>query len=125
MSVSEIIKNVADLGIQDFENLYEKISALRLQKRGTSVLSKTESKLLNQINKEFATEKWERLKYLDWKLEFSALSETEEKESLRLAEAYETYSVERLKALTQLATLRQITIEDLITQLGLDPISHG
>ena len=125
MSVSEIIKNVADLGIQDFENLYEKISALRLQKRGTSVLSKTESKLLNQINKEFATEKWERFKYLDWKLEFSALSETEEKESLRLAEAYETYSVERLKALTQLATLRQITIEDLITQLGLNPISHG
>lgn len=125
MSVSEIIKNVADLGIQDFENLYEKISALRLQKRGTSVLSKTESKLLNQINKEFPTEKWERLKYLDWKLEFSALSETEEKESLRLAEAYETYSVERLKALTQLATLRQITIEDLTTQLGLNPISHG
>jgi ABC-type phosphate transport system auxiliary subunit len=125
MSVSEIIKNVTNLGIQDFENLYEKLSALRLQKRGTTVLNKTEAKLLSQINKEFPTEKWERLKYLDWKLEFSALSETEETESLHLAEAYEGYCVERLQSMTQLATLRQVTIEELSSKLGLNPQLHG
>jgi hypothetical protein len=125
MSVADIINNVADWGVQDFENLYEKLSALRLQKRGASILTKTESKLLSQINKPFPTEQWERLKYLDWKLEYSELSEAEEAESLKLAETYESYYVDRTKALAQLATLRQVTIEQLYEKLGINTPVHG
>jgi hypothetical protein len=39
---------------------------------------------------------WEPLKYLDWKLEFDALIEKEELESLKLAKNYKSHSVERL-----------------------------
>jgi hypothetical protein len=119
MSIADIIKNVADWGVQDFENLYEKLSALRVQKRGAKVLNKAESKLLKQINKPFPPDDWERLKYLDWKLEYSELSEAEEVESLKLTEEYEIYYVERTKALAELATLRQVTIEELYEKLGI------
>ncbi len=122
MSVSEIIKSAAGLDIQDFENLYKKLSALRVQRHGNPTLSNAETKLLSQINTPFPSEKWERLKYLDWKLEFSALSEAEETESLELAEIYERYSVERLKNLSDLAALRHVTIEELSEQLGINTI---
>jgi hypothetical protein len=129
MSVADILKNVADWGLQDVENLYEKLYALRLQKRSAIVLNKAlnkaETKLLTQINKPFPIEKWERLKYLDWKLEFNALSETEEAESLKLAEAYENYYVERTKAISQLAALRQTTVDELAAEIGIKTLSNG
>ena len=125
MSIAEIIKNAAGLEIKDFENLYKKLSVLRNQKQGLRMLDATESQLLNKINAAFPLEKWERLKYLDWKTEFSALDEPEEKESLELAENYENHSVERLKYLTELATLRQVSVDTLIEQLGLNPQFNG
>ena len=125
MSVSEIIKSAAGLDIQDFENLYKKLSALRVQRHGNPTLNNAETKLLSQINTLFPSEKWERLKYLDWKLEFSALNEAEEVESLQLAETYESYSIERLKNLSDLAVLRQVSIEELSEQLGINTPPRG
>ena len=125
MSVADIIKSAAGLEIQEFENLYKKLSALRLQKRGVPLVNEAESKLLKQINQEFSEDKWERLQFLDWKTEFSALNETEEAEALKLAEAYEDFSVERIKSLAQLATLRNIHIDELMEQLGLKSVARG
>ena len=125
MSVADIIKSAAGLEIQEFENLYKKLSALRLQKRGIPLVNEAESKLLKQINQEFSEDKWERLQFLDWKTEFSALNETEEAEALKLAEAYEDFSVERIKSLAQLATLRNIHIDELMEQLGLKSVARG
>ena len=65
------------------------------------------------------------MKYLDWKLEYNVLSENEEVESLKLAEAYEDYYVERTKAIAQLATLRQVTIEQLYEKLGINTPVNG
>ena len=125
MSVAEIIKSAAGLEMHDFENLYKRLSALRVKKNGTPLLNKAESQLLSEINNAFPLEKWERLQYLDWKLEFNALTDSEEAESLELAEAYENYCVERVKNLSQLAALRHISIDTLTEQLGLTPQFHG
>jgi hypothetical protein len=81
--------------------------------------SKLKMKIQN-INIGFEEEKWERLKFLDWKSEFDVLSTEEEKEALELAEAYEEYSVERLKNISQLAILRGVTIDKVIEELGLN-----
>ena len=75
---------------------------------------------IQNINIGFEEEKWERLKFLDWKSEFDVLSTEEEKEALELAEAYEEYSVERLKNISQLAILRGVTIDKVIEELGLN-----
>ena len=125
MPVAEIVRIAANLEIQEFESLYKKLSTLRLQKRGVPVMDETELKLLQQINKEFSANKWERLEFLDWKLEYRTLNEAEEVESLELAEAYEEFSVDRLEKLVQLAKLRRVHIDELMEQLGLKPKARG
>ena len=75
---------------------------------------------LQNINIGFDPEKWERLKFLDWKSEFDVLNTEEEKELLELAETYEEYSVERLKKIGDLAVLRSTTIDKVIEELGLN-----
>lgn len=81
--------------------------------------SKRKMKLRN-INIGFDEEKWERLKFLDWKSEFDVLNIEEEKELLELAETYEEYTVERLKNISELAILRDATIDKVIEELGLN-----
>lgn len=120
MSVAEIIHKAKQLEAKSFEKLYQTLTALRVQRYGLPVLDAAESALLERINRAFDAQKWERLQYLDWKTEFSALSEEEETEALRLAEDYESFSVERIKALSQLAVLRQIPLDDLMNQLGIN-----
>lgn len=75
---------------------------------------------LRNINIGFDEEKWERLKFLDWKSEFDVLNIEEEKELLELAETYEEYTVERLKNISELAILRDATIDKVIEELGLN-----
>jgi hypothetical protein len=125
LSVSEILNNVEGLETNKFEQLYKELFSLRVQRNGVASLNAVESQLLSKINSEFDPKKWERLTYLDWKLEFSALTAKEEAESLKLAEAYENYSVERLKCLSQLAMLRKVSIDKLMEQLGINTHANG
>lgn len=118
MSVNEILKTTEGLELKKFERLYQMLNAQRAKRNGALLLNETESTLLTEINKDFDKKKWERLQYLDWKLESGALTLKEEIESLKLAEAYENYSVERLKKIAQLAIFRQISIDTLMEQLG-------
>jgi hypothetical protein len=125
LSVSEILNNVESLETNKFEQLYKELFSLRVQRNGMASLNAAESQLLSKINSEFDPKKWERLTYLDWKLEYSALTPKEEAESIKLAEAYENYSVERLKCLSQLAMLRQVSIDKLMQQLGINTPFNG
>jgi hypothetical protein len=125
LSVNEILNSVEGLETTKFEQLYRALFTLRVQRNGSPLLNTVEAQLLNKLNTEFDPKKWERLTYLDWKLECSALSQKEETESLKLAEAYENYSVERLKLLAQLAAIRQVPIDVLMTQLGINTQAHG
>lgn len=119
ISVTEILNTAEGLEMKSFERLYQKLYAQRIKRNGINVLNETESNLLSEINKEFDITKWERLQYLDWKLETNALTEKEELESLKLAEEYESYSVERLKKIAQLAIVRHISMDKLLKQLGI------
>lgn len=125
LSLNEILNSVERLESSKFEQFYRDLTALRIQKNGMPTLNSIESQLLTTINTEFDPKKWERLTYLDWKLEFGALTAKEEAESLKLAEAYENFSVERLKCLSQLALLRRVSIDTLMQQLGVNTVLNG
>lgn len=124
-TVNDILNSVDGFESSKFEQFYQELTAMRLKKSGLPLLNAVESELLNKINIEFDPKKWERLTYLDWKLEFGALTEKEEIESLKLAEAYEHYSVERLKHLSQLALIRRVSIDELMEQLGVNTKVDG
>ncbi len=72
-----------------------------------------------KINSGFPVEKWERLDFLDSKMEHSALLEEEHAELMALNEANEAYMVRRLVLLGQLAELRKTTLREVMKQLGI------
>ncbi len=119
MSVAEILDTARGLDITKFEHLFSELSVIRIQKNKWPILNGVESQLLTKINNPFDEKKWERLKYLDWKSEFEMLSEKEESDLLKLSEIYESYGVEKLKNLSQLAQIRQISIDELMENLGI------
>jgi hypothetical protein len=124
-TVSEILDSASRLGAEDFEKLFKKIAILHVQRSGMSAISQGEADLLEQINQGFPTAKWERLQYLDWKMETSGLSEKEAAESLRLATAYENHTVQRLQLLVKLADIRKVSLDELMTQLEIKPLTHA
>ncbi len=124
-TVSEILDSASRLGEKDFESLFRKIALLHVQRSGMPAMPQDEAELLAQINKGFQAGKLERLQYLDWKMETSGLNEKEATESLRLATAYENYTVRRLQLLVKLADLRKVSLDELMTQLELKPLTHA
>lgn len=124
-SVSDILDNVSRLGAEDFENLFKKMAILHAQRSQMSALPREEADLLGQITEVFPPEKWERLQYLDWKMETTGLNEKEAVESQRLAAAYESHSVRRLQLLVKLADLRKVSLDALMEQLEIKPLTHA
>jgi hypothetical protein len=110
MSVTEILDSAKAMESKKFEKLFRELSAIRMQKNAIPTISNTEASLIKKINVAFEAKKWDRLKYLDWKSEESSLTSQEQSECLKLAEEYEKYSVDRLKNISQLALVRQMTI---------------
>jgi hypothetical protein len=119
MSLTEILDSANTMEPKKFEKLFRKLSAIRMKKNAIPMVRTLETNLIRRINSEFEQKKWDRLKYLDWKSEESALTSQEQSESLRLAEEYERFSTERLKSLTKLAALRQVSIGELMNQFGI------
>ncbi|MBK8968342.1 MAG: hypothetical protein IPM36_17080 [Lewinellaceae bacterium] len=125
-TVSDLLDSVSRLGAEDFENFFKKLAILYVQRIGMSDIPQEEAELLIQINKVYPAAKLERLQFLDWKLETTnGLSEKEAAESLRLATAYESYTVRRLQSLVKLADLRNVSLDELMVQLELKPLTHA
>jgi hypothetical protein len=124
-TVSEILDNVSRLGAEDFESLFKKMAVLHAQRSQMPALPREEADLLGQINAVFPPEKWERLQYLDWKMETTGLGEQEATESQRIAAAYESHTVRRLQLLAKLADLRKVPLDVLMEQLEIKPLTHA
>jgi hypothetical protein len=76
-------------------------------------------KLLKQIRGMIPASKVRRLKTLQKKRHEQGLSALEQAEILRISDFIELKSAERVALLSQLATLRQITVRELVKQLDL------
>jgi hypothetical protein len=125
LSVSEIYDSAANLGNQDFDLFFRKLTILNAHRNNAPIVKSEESELLLKINSGFPAQKWERLQYLDWKMESSGLNEKESAESLKLAVSYENYTVDRLQLLIKLAKLRKVTLEEIMQQLGIKTQENG
>ena len=124
-TVTELYKNAARLEPKDLLSLLKKLTILQFKRSGANVLPDKEAVLLQELNQGFPSEKWSRLKALDHKMEFDELSELENTELLLLSEEYEHAAVQRLKILAKLAEIRNVSIETLTTQLGIQPNPHA
>ena len=120
LSKDDLLQAVQQLSLPELEGFVRDIIALKAKHQSPS-LSKDETELLLKINRGIAQNIQQRYRVLINKRKQETLTEQEYRELLRLTDKVEIHQAQRLDYLAQLAQLRQISLNDLMTQLGIKP----
>ena len=123
-SVATLFHEAEQLDNRSLDAFIANILSLRIQ-RETPDKQKEEAILLKKINKSLSIEQIERFKALNQKRIEDNISEQEYSELLILLEKVEKLNVNRLKYLTTLARLRDVSVRELMIQLGLSKTING
>lgn len=113
-----IVRAAERLPISELTDLVQDL--LRLQaRRQAPVLSSGEAELLQQINQGLLPEQQVRYEQLIEKRLAETLTPTEHQELMQFNQRVEQLNVARVKSLISLAQLRQTTLSQLMTELGI------
>jgi hypothetical protein len=118
LNPEQILEQMGQLALSDLEQVMNKGYYLLAEKKAPH-LSKRETELFREINDSFDEVFWHRYKELREKLEDETMTPTENEEFLKMNEEVEAKNVIRLRSVAELAQLRQMSIPDLMSQLGL------
>lgn len=121
---STLIRDVERLDNRSLDTFIDTILSLR-SRRETTHKPNEEVLLLEKINKSLPIEQVKQLRILNQKRIDGAISEQEYSELLTLLEKTEKLNVNRLKHLTTLAHLRNISVRELMSQLGISGLNNG
>lgn len=124
MTIDTLLKAAAQLDASELERFISELLALRAR-RSISDLSREESVLLQQINKGLPPDVQQRYDTLRNKLSEETIAPDEHQELIALNDQIEEADAERVKALTDLAQLRNISITELMDELGILPPSYA
>jgi hypothetical protein len=108
---------------KEFERFVTRLFTLKARQQGPG-LSEREADLLMKINQGLPSAMQTRLNALIDRRRTETISAKELRELKKLTDRVETFDVERLELLTQLAVLRNIPLRKLIKQLGIQPAPH-
>ncbi len=86
-----------------------------------STADRSESELLEEINRGFPREHWKRYGELDVKRQSESLTAEEHAELLALIQVREEANVHRIECLVELAKRRQVPLRALMDQMGIQP----
>ena len=123
-SVATLFHEAEQLDNRSLDAFINNILSLRIQ-RETPDKQKEEAILLKKINKSLTIDQIERFKELNQKRIEGNISEQEYSELLILLEKVEKLNVNRLKYLTTLARLRNVTVRELMNQLDISNPING
>lgn len=123
ISSLDLIQAVEQLSQAELDQFIERVLQFKAQKVASS-LKKDESELLIKINQSLPQELEKLYLTLIEKRDQETLTNAEYDKLLELTETVEKHEVQRLECLIQLANIRQISLADLITQMGLKTISN-
>jgi hypothetical protein len=90
-----------------------------LQERLAPEVTPTEADLLQQINLGFSAQTWAEYHDLISKRQAETLTPQEHEQLIKLSNYLERQNVVRIRALSQLATLRNQSLDELMQHLGL------
>lgn len=122
IELDEVLDGVSKLDTPELEKFLAQVSIL-LARRKAPNLSKREAELLQQINQGLPAHLQQRYDELTTKLRSEAISSTEYDTLLALIDQVELADIERMKALIELAQLRNVSLDALLNQLGIHPPS--
>lgn len=123
MSLDELITAANELNEADLDRLFQQVMALRMQRKA-QVLPPDEAKLLEQINRGVPVELRAQYEVLRAKREAETLTEEEYENLVELSQRIEQFGAERLKALVNLAQLRQVSLDELMDSLGIPSVTY-
>ncbi len=120
-----ILAKAATMNIQELEDFARKLNRVIFQKKSSDTTFR-QREMLRLIN-QTALPREKRVLYLQLaqKLENDSITEPERQHFLQLTEEEETLRNERVKMLIELAQLRNISLNQLMEELGLQPVGHG
>lgn len=122
-SSKAILAAVRQLSIAELERLVDQVIALRAE-RVAPHLSADESALLARVNQALSSPERASLRALIEKRDTETLAPTEWQELTALSDKLELLHADRLAALTDLAKVRGVTLDEVIQQLGLQFPDH-
>lgn len=121
--LTDEIQNVAKQAGVQFDKYVGNILKRHLYKRKISV-SEPEAKLLQQINIGLPEPTWQRYYVLREKLAKHIMQPDEQQELIGITNEMEEANVHRVKALFNLAELRNTTVEALMDELKVRPPAY-
>jgi hypothetical protein len=115
-----LLRNFSDMSLNEIESFIGELNALAARKRAADV-QKRDKFLLRKINEAVLPEpKLQRYIFLQEKMEVETISEIEYAELLSLVTEEEKIRNKRFQFLLELSQLRDVTLLDLMMQLGLN-----
>lgn len=120
LELQDILEGIGQLDTESLEIFAEKVNQLVAQRKSPA-LAKEETILLKQINEGISPDVLERFQALQIQQKNSGLNEAQQAELKALVDLIENMETNRLAHLIQLANLREISVEDLRIQLGIQP----
>jgi len=124
LSPEQLLSAARQLPRREFDRFVERVLSLRAE-RAEPVLPAAESELLLKINHPVPDDLLHRYDELIARRDTRTLTAEEHEELLRLTDQVELLEAERMRLLIELAQLRQITLDELMGQLGFQPLSYA
>ncbi len=112
------------MGTRELESLVARVLALRAQRLAPS-LAKEEARLLREINRGLPAADQQRNEELTSQLRAETIGPEEHQELLALIDRIEHADAERIRALTSLAQLREVSVDALMSDLGIHAPAYG
>ena len=120
VDLDQLIEGLSQLETSELESCLEKLSLL-IARRKAPHLSAQEGELFKKINATLPSEVEERHSELQEKVREETITPTEHQELMQLIPVIEQADVDRLEALFKLSQIRQVTLPELMQQLGITP----
>jgi hypothetical protein len=122
-SVKAILTTARQMPIAELEQLVDQVIAIRAE-RVAPHLTADESALLARINQGLPAEERARMRALIEKRDDETITSEEWQEFAALADRLELLHADRLAALAELAKLRGVTLDEVMSQLGIQFPDH-
>ncbi|HMV83585.1 MAG TPA: hypothetical protein PLD20_14455 [Blastocatellia bacterium] len=87
-------------------------------------LSAKEGILLRQVNEWLPSETWQEYQELREKFRAETLTEAEHQRLIEIYRRIEVVNAQRIRFIAELARLRQVSLEEMMDQLGINPPSY-
>lgn len=124
VSLDALLDSVAQLDTTDLEQFADRVIAIRAKRRAPS-LTNRETNLLQQINEAVPAVIQSRFDDLVQQREAGSLTREEHQELLQLVDVVEQIDAHRMEALAELAQLRNVSLREVMKQLGIQTSSHA